>query len=243
MSIVNNRPADLPAVTAPLSVTENGTYTPGTGVDGFSSVTVAVQTEPTFGGNFSTISGSRLVGGHIATGFSAAAGSFFPRTPTDTLPSYDMTKPFHLHMKVKCSELMTRSQAIIGDSLTYYMRPSIEFAAQSGPALMTAGFSTTGTEWTLQLSVSKSELPFVADAWYTIDYSWADGTFTFSVSNGTDTVTKTASIAHFTTAAESSGSRIMIGSVWSKLYAQNMSVDLRETYWEQDGVLLWGNRV
>ena len=241
MSIVNSLPADLPAVVQPLSVTENGTYTPAVGVDGFSPVTVNVATEPSFGGNFGTAGGVRLLSGRFATGFSAAAGSFFPKTPTDTVPSYDMTKPFHLHMKVKCSELMTRSQAIIGDSLTYYMRPSIEFAAQSGTALLSAGFSTTGTEWDVQLSVSKSELPFVADAWYTVDYAWENGVFTFSVSDGTDTVTKTASIAHFTTAAESSGSRIMIGSVWSKLYAQNVSVDLKDTYWEQNGVLLWGS--
>ena len=241
MSIVNCLPAVKPPVTAPLSVTENGTYAPASGVDGFSSVTVNVLSEPTFGGNFASSGGPRLVGGHVATGFSAANGFYYPKTPGDTLPSYDMTRPFHLHMKVKCSELMSRSQAFIGDSLSYYMRPSIEFAAQSASALMQAGFSTTGTAWDVQLSVSKSEMPFVANQWYTVDYTWADGTFTFSVSNGTDTITKTVSIAHFTTDAESTGSRIMIGSVWSKLYAQNVSVDLLHTYWEENGVLIWGN--
>ena len=57
----------------------------------------------------------------------------------------------------------------------------------------------------------------------------------------TDTVTKTASIAHFTTDAESSGSRILIGSVRSKFYAVYVSVDLLDTYWKEDGVLIWGH--
>ncbi len=75
-----------------------------------------------------------------------------------------------------------------------------------------------------------------------MDYAWADGVLTFTVSDGTNTVTKTADTDHFTTVADSGSSRVVIGSRTNQLYAQYATVDLLDTYWEQDGVLIWGNR-
>ena len=243
MSIINCLPADRPAVVQPLVVTQNGTFTPGAGVDGFSPVTVNVNCEPTFVGNFSAVNGTSLVRGHIVKGFSSSAGFFFPRTPADTVPSYDMTKPFHIRMTVSCSELMSREQVVIGDTASEYARPVIAFGAQSGGYPLISGyFSTTGSSWDATLSVSKLEMPFVADKWYTVDYTWDDGVFTFSVSDGVNTVTKTAATAHFTTAADGGASRVELGARKGQLFAQYGSVDLLDTYWEENGTLLWGNR-
>ncbi|MBR3289620.1 MAG: hypothetical protein IKI63_02450 [Clostridia bacterium] len=243
MSIVNSLPCAGQAVVLPLAVTRNGTYAPAAGADGFSQVTVNVPSPvPTFAGNFSSASGTRLVGGHILTGLTSSAGFFFPRTPNDDLPSYDMTKPFHIRMKVKGSELMSRDQVLIGDTVSEFARPVIAFGSQGAAYLLQGSFSTDGAAWDTQLSVSKAEMPFVADRWYTVDYAWTDGVFTFTVSDGTDTVTKTAAVSHFTTVADGGTSRVEIGARKGQLYAQNVSVDLLDTCWEQDGVLIWGNR-
>ena len=202
----------------------------------------ATHLNSTFSGDFSVPSGPRIISGHILTGFSSSGGFIYPRTPADTLPEYDMTKPFHIRMKLRCSGLMTRGQALIGDSASEFARPVIVVGSQGADYLAQGNFSTDGTTWGAQLSVLKSEIPFVADAWYTIDYEWGLNTFSFTVSDGTNTVTKTTTITNFTTVADGGTSRVQIGARKAQLYAQNVSVDAFDTYWEQNGSLVWGNK-
>lgn len=209
--------------------------------------------EPTFGGNIGALSGgstTRLVNGHILRGFSGGNARYFPRTTGDEIPVYDMTRPFHIHIKAAFSQLTTRSQILIGSAsgaALQYSRPLLEFAKATGDDnLVTASFSTDGSSWDVTLSVTKAEMPFAADRWYTVDYAWEPtenpGVFTLSVSNGVTTVTKTALAQHFNTSGDDNGTRVEIGALVGTAPALHASVDLLDTYWEQNGTLIWGNK-
>ena len=207
-----------------------------------STICGAKTPEPTFCGNFSAGSGTRIVNGHIVTGLTSAAGAYYPRTSADEVPTYDMTKPFHIHIRVKASALTSsgNGQSVLGGEVataTQYQRPLILLLPQANTNLFEARFSTNGTVWVATLGIGKDELPFIADKWYTVDYSWANGVFAFSASDGETTITKSVETEHYYNA---STLRVAIGRGIG--YAMHCFVDLLDTYWEQDGALLWGNK-
>ena len=156
-------------------------------------------------------------------------------------PVYDRSKPFVLHVRAKCSAQLTRGQCICGNSQNYFNMPSIEFQASNSGNVFWAGWSTDGSSWTTAFEIKPNEMPFVANQWYDIDYSWDGTTAKFEVFDGTNTVTKTANVGQF---FSTTAGWMALGTVAKNRYlvASNVTIDLYNTYWEEDGVLLWGNK-
>lgn len=190
-------------------------------------------------GNFGGISTLKIVNGVLSN--ISSGQYFYPLTREGNAPTYDMTKTLKIHMKVKCSSLLSRSQALIGNNASFYYFPSFEFQNSASANLLWAGFSTSGGTWNSSLEVTKAEIPFVSNQWYFIDYEWKNGEFSLTVSDGTNTVTKSVQTAHF---YQTSTGRTQIGTVSDSAnhYAPNCTFDMNDTYCEQDDVIIWGNK-
>lgn len=188
-----------------------------------------------------------LVDGRYITQISVsgnAAGKYTPKTAENEYPVYDMSKPWHIHVKVKCSALISSyGQTIIGNSIDYYDAPSFAFQDSGNTALFWAGWSTNGTSWEQNLNILKSELSFTANQWYILDYLWDGETATFTATDGTTTVTKT--VTSTTPFYQASSGYYSIGSVAGNqdIIAKNCTFDLADCYYEQDGEILWGNKL
>lgn len=168
--------------------------------------------------------------------------NYYPATPDLTKPVYDMSKPFKIHLRVKSSQLKSGSQALIGSDVHYYYQPSIEFQGEGSESLLWAGWSTNGSTWTDSLTILKSEIPFSANTWYTIDYSWDGLYFKLKCSDGTTTIEKELAVNAF---YQANGSAIEFGNVSNSqgLYAQYVTFDLADCYWEENGRIIWGNKL
>lgn len=170
-------------------------------------------------------------------------GTYTPKTIDNQYPSYDMSKPWHIHLKAKCSALTNGIQALIGHGVKFQYGPTIQFADGSASDLIYVGYSTDGNDWTSTYPVSKAELPFSADTWYTFDYGWDGQNVTFTVTDGTTTVTKSGVSSAFYQ-APASNIACQLGTTGSDktFAATNCTFDLADCYWEQDGEILWGNK-
>lgn len=186
-------------------------------------------------------SGPLFLNGRFYSGIASQLYAYFPKTSEGNKPAFDFTKPFKIHMKVKVSGLLSRSQALIGNSANYYNLPSFEFQPSSSTTLIWAGWSTNGSTWTASLDIPKSSMAFTANAWYTIEYAWDGSTFTLTVNDGNATASASVATAHF---YQTSSGDVQLGTVSnsSNHYAANATFDLFDTYWEQDGTVIWGNK-
>ena len=183
------------------------------------------------------LGGMTIAQGRYLSGF-GVSNIYYPSDNNGNRPTYDFSKPFHLHFKVNLSN-KTGAQAVCGSNTSYYHLPSIEFQG-GNDTLLGAGYSTDGGSWGSWLNIPISEVPFSSTAWYDIDYSWNGTTFTLSCTDGTNTSTKTATIGQFYT--PSSTDRLQVGAVYSNNNAYYLTIDFTNTYYEENGVIIWGNK-
>lgn len=198
----------------------------------------STEVTPKITGTFGTTNNSMtLVRGNILFGFYDNR-FYYPLTNdgAGNVPVYDTSKPFHIHLSANISNLQG-SQTVLGNGDVRQSMPCIEFESD---VLLAAGFSTNGTSWAAWVTVPFSEVPFSASAWYSIDYEWNGTTFTFTVSDGTHTSVKTATVGrHY---QPPSGRRMRLGGSPNFGTAYYLAVDLANCYYEQDGVIIWGNK-
>lgn len=186
-------------------------------------------------------SGITLTDGRYLSGFTASAQGYYPLTQAGAVPSFNMANAWHIHFKVKASaEHASYYQCVYGAKEGYYRLPLLEFQKPSSANLFWAGWSENGTSNTRSLNIPKTAVPFVANQWYTIDEIWdGSGTVTLTVTDGTNTYTATqtgvAQWAQPSTATPALGGASGDPDV-------NVTYDLADCYWEQGGVILWGNR-
>lgn len=194
---------------------------------------------PEISGVFSN-GGLRLMNGKILNGFYSGNSAYYPKTAEGNKPVYNMSRNFKIHLKVKCTQLMGRSQVLIGNSNNFFYLPSIEFQSSGAAALLWAGWSVNGSAWTTGQTIEKSEIAYDPDAWYLIDYEWNGTTWKIIVSDGINTVTKSNTVSAF---YQTSSGDTELGTVNNSNdhYAQYVQFDLSDCFWEEDGVIIWGN--
>ena len=198
----------------------------------------------TVGGSAGNVNNAPIIMDKIITNFKNATG-VVPLTSAGEFPVYDATKSFRIHMRVKISELLNNHKhALIGDLNGFYYMPSMEFSSLNENSLIWAGFSTNRSSWTTSITIEKSELEFKANAWYEIDYQYSasDNVLTLTVFDGENTITKTADTGGNFRMADNP--KVSIGSVANSggHNSTTATIDYSNTYWEEDGVILWGNK-
>jgi len=166
----------------------------------------------------------------------------FPLTSAGTAPVYDLTKSYHIHIRTRCSSLITRSQVLIGENSNYFRAPSVEFSPSSSETFLWAGYTPSTNQWLYSLTIDKSEMSLNPDIYYEIDYNYdsINHIFSLTADDGTGVITKQTSVSG-TFPFQSSYTMTLGGiSRSSNHNAINCTIDMRNTYWEEDGNLLWG---
>lgn len=182
-----------------------------------------------------------IISGRYTSKISSSNYALTPLTPTGTAPVYNVNKAMRLHLRVKFQyQKSSRVQTIAGPNSSHLQyRPYVECGKGDSTVLFAAGYSTDGSSWASWLQVLKSEMPFVSEQWYDLDYSWDGTTFTFSVNDGTNTISKQATVSKM----YDGGVPMLLGKDQNNVkYMEFGSFDLKNCYYEQDGTLLWGNK-
>jgi len=184
---------------------------------------------PEITGSFGNANGLQIQNGKYIRNFGTGANdnSFYPRTSSNSAPVYDFSKDFHMRLKVKFTGTFSGGQRIC-DPLIIYFR-------QSGTG------NRAVVEWLdinnaiNYIRVGGDELNYTADTWYTIDLESISNVQTFTITDGVTTVTKTE---HFAQHAAMTNQR------FGNIDRTNLSAvfDFSDCFFEQDGVILWGNR-
>lgn len=198
--------------------------------------------EPVFSGIFGTTSGLLLKAGKWLSGF-ANNNLFYPRTQEGTAPTYDQTKNRHIHIRFKIAgTISTESQGLMGTLASSDRHaPQINVYPQNNANFCVIGWSSDGSTNTTWMTFSKNEIAYSNDKEYTIDATWSNNTLTGVVSDGTNTTTKTATDGNQYIVSTDSD-KIALGiRRYNNIYSQNLVIDIADTYWEENGVILWGN--
>ena len=163
---------DLPAVLQPLEVTENGTYNPPEGVDGFSPVTVAVP-EPeiklqdktiTENGTYSADSGFDGLGKVLVEIASGGGGRFVAQEIAFTASSYSQTIEHNLGTIPIMAVIRLSTTVATADRNSNYIIYASGFSSE-----VVNGWETTAYQSYITWKTTTSDY-FAGSLKYTIDY-------------------------------------------------------------------------
>lgn len=198
----------------------------GSGSGGGGGETVIVTPEIT--GTFAN-TGLVIQNGKYISGFGTTTSNrdYFPKTPTAGSPVYDFSKPFHFRIKVKFTGTYSGGLSLC-DPLKVYMRQD----NTGNRAVLEWKDVNNATNY---LRITVQELSFSLNAWYTLDIEGTSTSQKFTVTDGNTTVVKTGAFAQ-----HAAMSNLRFGNV----EGTNMHsvFDFSDMYWEQDGVIIWGNK-
>lgn len=194
-------------------------------------------------GRFGTTNGLKLNQGKWLSGFSSG-NIFFPRKEDGSNPVYDNTKKRHISVRFSINGTITgESQGIVGTQSAYDKHaPQINVYPSNGTNFCVIGWSSDGNTNTTWMTFSKQEIPYSTSNIYTLDAIWENGTLTGTVSDGTNTITKTATDGNQYISSSDSASIALGYRQYGAIYAAQIEIDLSATYWEENGVVLWGNK-
>lgn len=234
------------AVIEPLSVIQNGVYSPQTGVDGFSPVTVNVDGGgglmiPLIGiMNYEAsadVSGTiKIINDGWISGFKDRYKYFVPLdVETGNVLDVKWNQPFEVFLVVKCSQFITRQQVLFGSYSGYSYAPTIEIGANG--ANIWCGFSTNGSSATNSLLFTHA---FSTNTEITIKAVWDGTTYSVTVKEGSyeETKTVTPASAHYYNATNS---RIEFGGInrSNDHNARYASMKLTDMYIKNNGTFIW----
>ena len=228
------------AVVQPLSVTQNGTYNPPSGVDGYSPVTVNVSG----GGTIDKSKQNSSLGGNCyikegkITGFSSATSIWQPKDASNSDLIVDWSQPFKIHVNLTLNNTYSGSQALYGANASnvYFVLPTCEIRTNS----FWFGFTTNGSSWTDEISITT--IPVVANSNYEIDIVYDGTKITATISDGTNS--ETDEITPLASLYNDSTKKIGFGGIArnSSLIARYVMFDPDDTYIESNGVVVWGTK-
>ena len=195
---------------------------------------------PEISGQFGNRSnGLKIRNGRYISGFNSSNVAFFPRTASDGLPLYDFTKQYKFNLRFKFNSIPSGSAEIglYGPDNNFRHLPLTRANARA----VYNTFSTDGSN-AVTSTVYFTDVPAVVGTTYDITEEWNNGTFTFTFSDGVNTKTITQTVAH--RYSGSSSSVFEIGTVNnSTSLISAITVDMSNTYFENDGVIVWGNKL
>lgn len=215
-----------------------------TGGNGGSPTPTPVE-PPKFTGAVGT-TGFTIVDGRYIYGFNSSAPAYIPKTPSNASPVYDMTKKMRLHLRFMFTSATSSvsAQGLCGSfqSNDWGGMPEVYVRFSS------SGVSGQSLAWKEQSGSTSylgvgfgANVPFALNTWFDYDVSWENGTVTIILTDGTHTNTSTVQKDHLSTTMNNK--TFGIGSAArSSEYADKTRFDLANCYWEQDGVLIWGNK-
>ena len=200
------------------------------------------QSAPNICGAFTETSGVKIKDGRYLYNIVQNNRGYYPLTSAGSVPSYDFTKPFKIHLTFSFSTTPTHNQVVTGSTLGDLKLPEIVIGGQSSANLAVAVWAVDDSGlYDYTLVVTKQEMALQANQAYMVDYE-RDGTnFIFTITDGTNTVTKQMAVAHY---YSGSNGQFELGYRYNDI--SNISdvteFDLADCYWEEDGVLIWGNK-
>jgi len=209
-------------------------YRCGSGGGG-GTITVVPEITGVFGNK---TNGLKIRNGHYVSGFNSSNIAFFPKTAADAWPVYDFTKQYKLNLRFSFSTIPTGSAEIglYGPDNNFRQLPLTRANARA----IYNTFSTDGSN-AVTSTIYFTDVPAVVGNTYELTEEWNNGTFTFTFTDGTNTKTITQQVAH--RYSGSTSSILQIGTINSATsLLAGIIVDMQNTYFENDGVIIWGNK-
>lgn len=191
---------------------------------GGGTVTVAPEITGTFGNTGLVLQNGKYISGF---GTSTSNRDYFPKTPAAASPVYDFSKQFHFRIKVKFTGSFSGGLSLC-DPLKVYMRQD----NAANRAVLEWKDVNNATNY---LRITAQELGFSLNTWYIIDIECTSISQRFTVTDGNTTVVKTGAYPQHAAMSD-----LRFGNV----EGTNMHsvFDFSDMFWEQDGVVLWGNK-
>lgn len=245
-----------------LRVTENGTYIPQEGVDGFSSVEAeinpeiqsveitqnGVYTAPDGIDGYSPVTVNVQAASRISADFYKAnvSGNKFkiPNSSNSYVSPYsnyaysqpDFGQPFKIHVRFVLNGSLS-AQALFGSKDgSYYYTPSVEVHQLSN---IWGGMSRNGNAWDANITIE--EIPLVIGNEYTVDYEYNGSEFILTVSDGIDSITKRAALDWVP--YYSSSRQLVFGAVNNSNRAYQCEFNMEDMYIEQNSQIIWGLKI
>lgn len=210
----------------PLNVTENGTYTPPSGVDGYGPVTVNVSGE-----NIAPI---------IIEASPMDYSSAYLRmyNPDKSVLNPKWSIPFELGITFLQTATHPSSQVLFGPTSGYVSAPTFEIQGSITSNAFWFGISD-GSSQAYTSMITQAEFPITTNKWMFMKMFY-DGTVGgVTVTDGENTITKSQNLSFTPT---SSQPEFQLGGIGksSNHIARNVLFDMGNTYFKQNGTLIWG---
>ena len=228
------------AVLESLSVTQNGDYYPGTGVDGYDEVHVNVSGGSSVNRskqNSKLITGSFVKEGRIG-GFNTASALWQPVDASGNELNVNWSLPFVIHVRFKLTETKN-AQALFGcnASNVYFVMPTIEIRSNTS---FWFAITNNGSSWTNDFEITS--VPIVVGNEYEIKCEYDGTDYSVIVTDGTNTASQSVTPSGM---YYSSSRKIAFGNIAKSntLYANGVYFDPDDTYIESNSVLVWGSKM
>lgn len=192
------------------------------------------QSAPEISGQFgNTSNGLKINNGRFLSGFNAINPAYYPLNSSGAFPTFDFTKSFKYHLRFTINTVPASGNiSVMGPNNNWRDIPLLRVSSSS----IFASFSTDGTTTTNVFLT----IPIVQGTTYDVEGEWANNVFTLKATDGVNEVTNTLSTAHH----YQGNAYLQLGDIATdtQTTAKELTFDLAACWWEQDGVLLWGNK-
>lgn len=192
---------------------------------------------PEISGQFGNKTNGLLIqNGRYISGFNTSNLAFFPKTANANWPTYDFTKPYKFNLRFRWKTVPTAEVGLYGPDNNFRQLPLTRANARA----VYNTYSTDGSN-AVTSTIYYTDVPAVIGKTYDLSEEWSNGVFTFTFTDGTNSKTITQQVAH--RYSGSTSSIFQIGTVNnSTSLVSGIEVDMQNTYFENDGVVIWGNK-
>jgi len=211
-----------------LSVSQNGTYDTTTNDEVVVNVSSQQSSGPILAGPFQCFS------------YNSPMYLYMFNNETQQRIDPDWSIPFELVFTFVCVGTVSHSQVFCGPESGFVSAPTIEIQSSSSNNSFWFGLSD-GSSQAWSGTISMSEFPISLNKYYTIGMVYDGTNAKVFVTDGTNTVEKTT-VVTFT--PSSSKPQYQIGTINNSNahYLEKTLLDMGNTYFKQNGVLIWGGQ-